>query len=239
MSQILTAHREPKELFRVLGSELRRVAQFDYMKLVLCGEGAKETHSSVLEVLNRPLTVPVPEFAPEETTTWWVYQNQQPLVIPFVEKETRFPRLMEFLKESGIKSVASFPLKTMYRRLGGFMFGSERADVFSEEEVEFLSLVANQVALAIDDAFSFENSEFAKAELPRERDRLKLVLDLNNSLVSNLELQGRPARDFGERSACDAVRFSRCGAGGFEPQPLAAVCARFPWMARESSGKET
>src|SRR4029453_17542668 len=82
LSQILTAHREPEELFRVLASELRLMAQFDYMTLVLCGERAKETHSGVLEVLNRPLTVPVPEFAPEETTTWWVYQNQQPLVIP-------------------------------------------------------------------------------------------------------------------------------------------------------------
>jgi formate hydrogenlyase transcriptional activator len=209
LSQILTAHREPKELFRVLGSELRRVAQFDYMKLVLCGEGAKETHSSVLEVLNRPLTIPVPEFAPEETTTWWVYQNQQPLVIPFVEKETRFPRLMEFLKERGIKSVASFPLKTMDRRLGGFMFGSERADVFSEEEVEFLSLVANQVALAIDDAFSFENSEFAKAELQRERDRLKLVLDLNNSLVSNLDLQ-----ELLRVISADVQRVMRCESAG-------------------------
>ena len=209
LSQILTAHREPKELFRVLAGELRQVAQFDYMKLVLCGEAAKEAYPSPLEVLSRPLAVPVPEFTPEETTTWWVYQNQQPLVIPFVEKETRFPRLMEFLKESGIKSVASFPLNTMYRRLGGFMLGSERADGFSEEDVGFLSLVANQVALAIDDALSFENSQFAKSELQRERDRLKLVLDLNNSLVSNLELQ-----DVLRAISANVRRVMRCDSAG-------------------------
>jgi hypothetical protein len=32
-----------------------------------------------------------------------ICQNWQPLVIPFVEDETRFPRLMEFLDEIGIK----------------------------------------------------------------------------------------------------------------------------------------
>jgi hypothetical protein len=46
LSQILTAHREPKELFRVLAGELRQVAQFDYMKLVLCAEAAKDSQSA-------------------------------------------------------------------------------------------------------------------------------------------------------------------------------------------------
>jgi hypothetical protein len=39
------------------------------------------------------------------------------------------------------------------------MFGSERADLFSDEELGFLTLVANQVALAFDDTLSFEKSQ--------------------------------------------------------------------------------
>ena len=36
--------------------------------------------------------------------------------------------------------------------------GSIEADAYSREEVSFLSLVANQVALAVDDALNFDAS---------------------------------------------------------------------------------
>src|SRR4029453_12571153 len=55
VSQILTVHREPKELFRVITSELRQVVPFDYMKVVLCGEAGKRTGLSPLEILSRPV----------------------------------------------------------------------------------------------------------------------------------------------------------------------------------------
>jgi len=48
------------------------------------------------------------------------------------------------------------PLTTVHRRLGGLAFGSIEADAYSEEEVSFLSFVANQVALAVDDALNFD-----------------------------------------------------------------------------------
>jgi formate hydrogenlyase transcriptional activator len=215
IAQILTVHREPNELFRVITSELRHVVPFDYMKVVLCGEAGNNTRSSPLEILSRPVSVPVPEFAPEETTIWWVYQNQRPLVIPSVEKKTRFPRVMEFLSKSGIKSIASFPLSTIHRRLGGFVFGSEHADAFSAEEVGFLSLVANQVAVALDDALNWEASRLARKELERkqhelqrERDRLRLLLDVNSNVISNLELSdllGSISASMRRVMQCDAV----------------------------------
>jgi formate hydrogenlyase transcriptional activator len=49
--------------------------------------------------------------------------------------------------------------------------------------------VAGQVALAIDDALHLEASLRAREELQREKDRLRLLLDVNNTVVSNLELR--------------------------------------------------
>ena len=40
----------------------------------------------------------------------------------------------------------------------------------------------------------------------RERDRLKLLLDVNNAVVSNLALRRIVSRDSGERAQRDAVR---------------------------------
>ena len=74
--------------------------------------------------------------------------------------------------------------------------GSREVDAYSAEEVSFLSLVANQVALAVDDALNLEASESAQAELTRkqaelqrERDQSQLLLEVTNSMVSNLEFR--------------------------------------------------
>lgn len=114
----------------------------------------------------------------------------------FVDREIRFPRMTKWLKECGIQSVCALPLTTVHRRIGILALGSIHSDAYSEDEVDFLSLVANQVALAIDDALNFEASLLAQKELQskqeelqQERDRLKLLLEITNGVVSNLDLR--------------------------------------------------
>jgi len=48
--------------------------------------------------------------------------------------------------------------------------GSIEADAYSNEEVSFLSLVANQVALAVDDALNFDASQHAKRPAHERRE---------------------------------------------------------------------
>src|SRR5439155_207866 len=71
----------------------------------------------------------------------------------------------------------------------GIAVTRKHSDAYCEEEVRFLSLVADQVALAIDDALNFEASQSAQTALQRKNDRLKLLLEVNNTIVSNLELR--------------------------------------------------
>jgi formate hydrogenlyase transcriptional activator len=52
-----------------------------------------------------------------------------------------------------------------------------------------LSLIADYLALAIDDRLNFAYSETVPVQLESERKKLQLILDLNNSVVSNLELR--------------------------------------------------
>jgi formate hydrogenlyase transcriptional activator len=209
VSQILTAHRDPKELFRLLASELHHVVKFEGIGVAQYDEAAHKVHWHLLEGCSQPSVILPPDLAPEETMTCWVYQHQQPLVIPFVDTETRFPRLMEQLKTFGIQSACALPLTTAHRRLGSLIIGSEHADAYSAEEVRFLSLVADIVALAVDDALNFEASRRAQGELQREKDRFKLLLDLTNRVVSNLEL-----RDLLRTISASVRRVMQCDAVG-------------------------
>ncbi len=71
----------------------------------------------------------------------------------------------------------------------GCMFRKKQYDGFSKQEIGFLSLIADYVALAIDDRVNLAHSKAAQVQLESEQTKLKLILDLNNSVVSNLELR--------------------------------------------------
>lgn len=188
VSQVLRSYRNCDELLDVLPSELSRVIQWGLLGITLHDESTRRMQPYELKADGTRFGDYLAQhFAPDETLSWWVYQQQQPLVIPCVEKEERFPRLMKFLGEHGMQSACCVPLTAIHRRLGGFSVADSRLDAYSGEEIRFLSLVADQVALAIEDALNFEASQVAQSELQRERDRLQLLLELNNSIASNLD----------------------------------------------------
>src|SRR5205814_2051592 len=103
-------------------------------------------------------------------------------------QETRFPLMVAFLREKGFQSVCVLPLTTVHRRIGSIGVASKRPDAYCQEEVRFLSLVAGQVALAVDDALNFEASRIAQTALQHKNEKLKLLLEVNNTIAANLEL---------------------------------------------------
>ena len=115
------------------------------------------------------------------------WQTQQPLVIPDIDRETRFPRAQDILRQEGMHSYCVLPLTSPLRRLGALSFASSDLDAFRDADVEFLHQLAGQVALAVDNALHHEAAEHAQHALARERDRLQLLLEVNNALVSTLE----------------------------------------------------
>jgi formate hydrogenlyase transcriptional activator len=62
------------------------------------------------------------------------------------------------------------------------------AAAYSEIDVIFLQQVARQVAVAVDNALNFEQAQSGQQQLEKERDRLGLLLDVTNTIVSSLDL---------------------------------------------------
>jgi len=175
VSQTLLSISSSEELFSVLADELRAVVSFYVMGVGIYDEKTHEMPTKSYGEPGTPLQAPV--FAPEETFSWWVYQHQEPLIIPSLDEETRFPAVTAMLRNRGVRSVCSLPLTTAHRRLGGLAFGSLEADAYSREEVGFLSLVANQVALAVDDALNFDTSRHATQALRASEEGFRLIVD--------------------------------------------------------------
>src|SRR6202795_1907719 len=183
-SQTLISIRSSDELFSTLAHELRAVANFCYLGVAIYDEqglraagfsGPYERHLKIFG--ESGAAVGAPRVVPEESLTWWVYQHQQPLVISSLDAETRFPLTVGFLKDLGVRSVCALPLTTVHRHLGGLAVGSIEADAYSREEVSFLSLVANQVALAVDEALNFDALQHAKEALRASEENFRGIVD--------------------------------------------------------------
>ena len=91
------ASRTPKELARDLASELRRVLDFDFLDALIYKNGSSEVLWQVTETGQSPAQ----DIASEETATWWVYQNQQPLIITDWNDDDRFPSVRNALRAHG------------------------------------------------------------------------------------------------------------------------------------------
>jgi PAS domain S-box-containing protein len=178
VSRAITAHRDAKDLFRVLATELRRVVDFDFLGMFLYDQKTNRISVPVLESVKFPAFAIPADFPPEDTQTWWVFQHQEPVVISNSEEETRFPRMMELYKHYGVLSSCVLPLKTAHRRLGSVGFGVERSHAYSAEEVRYLSLVADEVALAVDSAITNQEQERTREELLEQKAHFEKLFEL-------------------------------------------------------------
>src|SRR5258705_12966799 len=189
VSNAIGMHRDPKELFSVLVRELHRVVPFDYICVTVRDEKSNTFHRHSIEAKSEAVIPPDPELAMEESDAWWVYQNQEPLVTSHETHDARFSKLQEVLKKYGVHCLCTLPLTTAHSKVGTLTFGSKAPDVYTAEEVQFLSVVAEQIALAFDNALHFDASQASQQQLVRKNERLGLLLELTNHVVSNLEFR--------------------------------------------------
>jgi formate hydrogenlyase transcriptional activator len=114
----------------------------------------------------------------DEAATGWAWKHQEPIAIPDIEREQRFPDIVPALLNHGVRSYTVLPVSTPTRRFGALGLGKSVPEALKNEDVEFLSRVALMGALAL------------------ERDRAHRAFEEQQSLVaisrelsSSLELE--------------------------------------------------
>ena len=189
VAEAIAQHRDLRELFHELAARLHRVVEFEYLSLILHDAARDVMRLHILEAEEPRKIRPGAEFAMGETPSGLVWETQQPFIIEDAEHETRFPALLQIFRENGVRSACSVPLTTAQRRLGVLSFGRRTAHQYGEVEIGFMLQVARQVAVAVDNALNFERAQAYQRQLAEERDRLRVLLEVNNAVVSKLDLR--------------------------------------------------
>jgi formate hydrogenlyase transcriptional activator len=182
LSKAIASHRELPELFHDLACRLQNLFNFRNLGVMLqdSARGVMKLH--LLETCE-PIEWEAPSEIPiQGSIAGWVWQNQEPLAIRDLDQEDRFP-VAKILRDKPVKSLCSLPLTTAHQRLGVLNMWSEEVGAYDEFDLEFAQLVASQIAVAIE-------AQCYQHKLTHERDRSQLLLEINNTLVSNLDLRG-------------------------------------------------
>ncbi len=188
VSRVIASYRDLAELFDNMAEYLHQLLGFHYLSVAVYEEKSDTMRVHVLQssvAKSLPLTFEIPV---ESSTGGEAWKSQAVQNFRSAHELQRFPRAYELFREHGVNSFCVLPLTTAHRRVGALGFGRQAEGGYSEEELEFGQLVAAQVAVALDNALHYDEGLCLQEQLARERDRLRLVLEVNNSVVSNLEL---------------------------------------------------
>jgi formate hydrogenlyase transcriptional activator len=189
VSNAIGMHRDPEELFASLVQELHRVVRFDYIAVTIRDEKSNTFHKHSIDAETETVIPPDPELAIEESDAWRVYQSQKPLITSLETRDDRLSKFQEALKKRQIRCVCTLPLTTAHGKVGTLAFASKAPNIYIAEEVCFLSVVADQIALAFDNALHFDAAQTSQQQLLKKSERVGLLLELTNQVVSNLELR--------------------------------------------------
>jgi formate hydrogenlyase transcriptional activator len=178
LSQAISGHDDLGGFCRALAGSLRRVVPFDYLALLLHDAESGALRMQALapdeETGERGLEGIPPG---EATPAGWVWTHQQPLFIPRVDREERWRELLDPIRHRGLTALFMVPLTAGDHRLGVLAFAFVSESSASGEERGFILRVASEFAVTLD-------SHLTRQRYLRERDRLQLLFDLTNALVS-------------------------------------------------------
>jgi formate hydrogenlyase transcriptional activator len=184
VSQAIVGNRDLAGLFRDLAGRLRQVVGFDYVALVLHDAPTGRMRLHVLET-----DEPVPPGAtivlpPDDDPAGLVWQTQRPLVTAHLGDLAPWPRLLAQVQPYGVQSCCWLPLTTARRQLGTLVFTCKRPAAYAAADLDFLQQVANQVAVAVENALAFQEIEALTDKLAQEN--------------AYLEEEARTDHNFGE-----------------------------------------
>src|SRR6476660_1322704 len=118
-----------------------------------------------------------------------VIEAQQPRFVPDVAQDLiNIPQLASFASVVGARSSYWFPVSTSRKKYGILAFTRMQTGEFSPEDLELMNSLASHVAVALEIALTRDRAELYQGELAKEHDRLRVLLEVNNHVITKLDI---------------------------------------------------
>ena len=182
------------DFFRAASASIRRFFGNDVTGFWLLDEQSKRLNCAVLDfpssrtALTRLDILEVTDQLMEKIST------PMPIIQTLAEFEQQFPlALSASLRAESIVSFAHVPLVARHRPIAAMSLGSRRPNAFSEGDLDLLTQVASQIALALDNALAYERLNASRNHLEDQRVYLESEI-VSESGFEDIIGKSRPLR---------------------------------------------
>jgi len=172
VTNLLVANRNFRELFVAISVLLRKIIRHDFAALILHSAGRDLLRVYALDFPGgKGLIQQGTTFSVEDSPPGYSYTTRHPLLVDNLFSQlTRYPSgFTRQLLQEGIRSGCWLPLINRDRMLGVLGLGSKRESAFSRHDLDLLTQVANQAAIAVDNALAFQKIAELNRKLAQEK----------------------------------------------------------------------
>jgi formate hydrogenlyase transcriptional activator len=170
VTNALVSNLDVRRLFAAVSAGIRQVKSHLYSSLALYEPESKRLRLHVLTTPDqRPPSEPDILLPVEGTPAGQAFTARESVLVNQIGTARFAPEIIEPWASLGIKSACWLPLPSHGRVLGTLMVGSEREADFTQEDVRLLSLVAHQVAVALDNALAYQKTAELGGRLAEEK----------------------------------------------------------------------
>src|ERR1700721_1586767 len=177
-----------KAVLQSLRRLLSSVVAFDSVSLSLLSDNGNSVRLTAFDRSPQAYQVEIgTEFPHSGTAVGRAIDEQKPIYVPDLQAElSRIPQLASQAKLRTPQSAYIFPISISGKKLGTLSFGTAQRGQFSPDDMELMISVSSHVAVALEGAVARDAAELYQRQLAHERDRLRLLLEINNQVVTQL-----------------------------------------------------
>ena len=168
-------------VFQELVNALTGTLTFERASILLLSDDGRvlrfgELEPKEREHLGRDMEIPLKGSAAGRAIA-----EERPLYTPDLGERTSFYEDV-YLLRAGIRSRVAVPLFVQKRPIGTFNLASEQPNAFSEDDIEFLARLADQISVAVANSDAYEQIERQKDRLHAENIQLREVISRSPEL---------------------------------------------------------
>ena len=169
ITNALVSELDIHDLFPTITACLRRAVPHEYSSLALRLAGTDQLRVHALIFEGNPGIQEGATAAMDETPAGQAMEMRRAVVLDAATLREFPSHVVQRLVDVGLKSVCCVPLITRTNVLGTLNVGSTRPNAFSPPDVDFLTQVAGQAAIAIENATAYQEIEQLKDQLAEEK----------------------------------------------------------------------
>ena len=159
-----------KQLFQAISASLRRTFGLDYTSLLIHDPEIGALRLQMLDFPDGVGAIRVDAVVPlDDSLPGCVFRTREGRLANLEEARALFKSTGDILEREGLKSLCCMPLISRGAALGTLNLGSRQENFFAAGDLQFYSQVAGQIAIALDNALSYQRIEELNAQLAEEK----------------------------------------------------------------------